>query len=282
MRGPAGVKKVFLGMLAGGAALILWTAGCESDAHRDAGYEKADIREIICKEEWREADYALLYQQTGLSAPALDALAAQGRREELLELQKEYFSEVRISCKPNTIISREEYLVDEDGNPVKGMSIPCVEDGDILITGCSHVLGFRNGHAAIVVDAQKRMVLEAQVLGSPSVIVSLDKWERYPSFLVLRLKDADEEERARIAAFAKELLTGVPYHLTAGIREKLPGTDIKSCDAEEPPSGTQCAHLVWYAYAHFGYDLDSNGGLFVTPDDIAGSEKLTVIQSYGK
>lgn len=281
--GKFGLGKSALGLLTVGAALFLWTAGCESDAHRNAECEKADIRGVIDKESWGEEDYRLLYRQTGLAAPALDALASQGRREELFLLQEEYFKEVRISCRPNTILSREEYLVDEDGNPAKGMSIPCVEDGDILITFCSHAFGWRNGHAAIVVDGENRLVLEAQVLGSPSVIVSLDRWERYPSFLVLRLKDADQEERARIAAYAKERLTGIPYHLTAGMGERLLGAGIRACAAgEQAPAGTQCAHLVWYAYAHFGYDLDSNGGLVVTPANIAQSDQLIIVQSYGR
>ena len=46
--------------------------------------------------------------------------------------------------------------------------------------------------------------------------------------------------------------------------------------------GTQCAHLVWLAYAAYGYDIDSNGGLIVTPKDIAESELFEVVQIYGR
>lgn len=46
-------------------------------------------------------------------------------------------------------------------------------------------------------------------------------------------------------------------------------------------TGTQCAHLVWYAYRYFGYDLDSDGGFVVTPDDLYHSDLLELVQIYG-
>ena len=109
------------------------------------------------------------------------------------------------------------------------------------------------------------------MLGSPSVVTALKRWEKYPSFMVLRLKGASKEERAAVAEYARNNLAGVPYHLTAG----LWGRD------SETLSGTQCAHLVWYAYNYFGYDLDSDGGLIVTPYDLSQSDKLEIIQKYG-
>ena len=51
--------------------------------------------------------------------------------------------------------------------------------------------------------------------------------------------------------------------------------------AERALSGTHCAHVVWYAYQRIGIDLDSDGGIFVTPYDIQNSPYLEVIQSYG-
>lgn len=251
------------------AALYLWMLLCEKYAHKAPEVQRVSILEVLKKEEWNEADLALLEQQTGLMVPALKALEEQGRRAELPQLQEAYFAPVRVACEANSILSREEYLTNEAGQVVKGMRIPVVENGDILITVCSHAFGWRNGHAAMVVDADKRMVLEAQVLGSPTVCVSLEHWECYPSFRVLRLKDASPEERDQIAAYAKKMLTGIPYRLTAGIWQKGELT------------GTQCAHLVWYAYRHFGYDLDSDGGSIVTPADLAESELLETVQCYG-
>lgn len=251
------------------ALLYLWVAMCERRAHIVPKVQRISIQEVLEEEDWGEEVYAVLEQQTGLAESVLKILKEQGRRDELIALQAAYFAPVRISCIANSILTREEYLVNAEGRIVKGMPIPVVENGDILITNCSHALGWRNGHAAIVVDAGRRQVLEAQVLGMPTVRVSLAHWESYPSFLVLRLKGVSEEQREAIAEYAAEALTGIPYRLSAGL---WPTEEI---------TGTQCAHLVWYAYQQFGYDLDSDGGRIVTPRDLAESELLEVVQHYG-
>ena len=50
---------------------------------------------------------------------------------------------------------------------------------------------------------------------------------------------------------------------------------------QQPLKGTQCAHLVWYAYKNFGIDLDCNGGCVVKPQDMANSPYMQVVQIYG-
>lgn len=275
------------------AGLWIWTRASEGTAHGMPQVARISIEEILKKEDWDGGDYQILGEQTGLSREALVFMEEQGRRRELAVLQEFYFATVEVACVPNSIISKTEYVVDGRGMPARATRIPYVEEGDVLITCCSHVFGWRNGHAAMVVDADRRLVLEAQVLGSPSVITSLNVWEEYPSFLVLRLQGADKEERAAIAEYARNYLTGVSYHVTAGIWERLlsrgavSGQQQESCgslslgDGGNIPGGTHCSHLVWYAYYQFGYDLDSDGGIIVTPRDIAGSEKLKIIQKYG-
>ena len=154
----------------------------------------------------------------------------------------------------------------------------------------------------------------------------MNHWERYPSFVVLRLKDASVEERDAIAGYAVECLTNVPYSLQAGIAErvqrnsgkgrvnrerrnsevKLPengeqnewieelteefveekfGSKRRELEWDEDEwddiEGTHCAHLVWYAYNRFGYDVDSDGGVIVTPRDIFESPVWEVVQVYG-
>jgi len=263
-------------LLAVTVALYIWTKHSEKQAHVMPGAEMISIEEPVRKPEWAAADLQLLQEQTGLSSEALFYLAEKDRKEDILLFQKAYFQPVIISCRANTIITREECVVDEMGISKVGMPIPYLEEGDILITGCSHFLGWRNGHAALVVNAEKRLILEAQVLGQPAVITTMNHWERYPSFMVLRLKGADKEERKAIAAYAEKYLEGVSYRLAAGIMDRIANKSMK-----EIPQGTHCAHLVWYAYKMYGYDLDSDGGIIVTPKDIAKSEKLKIIQSYG-
>jgi len=256
--------------------LGIWTNTAEKQAHIMPSAEKISIEELTLKSEWNAADLELLRVQTGLSWEALLHLEEIGRKAELTELQEAYFRPIDIACTPNTIITREERVIDKEGKTVAGMTIPYVEEGDILVTCCSHFLGWRNGHAALVVDAEKRLILEAQVWGEPAVIAPMNYWERYPSFMVLRLKGADKEERAAIAAYAEKYLVGVPYRLTAGMADRI--THKKPVVT---PDGTQCAHLVWYAFNLHGYNLDSDRGLIVTPKDLADSDKLKVIQSYG-
>ncbi|MCI8790350.1 MAG: hypothetical protein HFH92_14885 [Lachnospiraceae bacterium] len=210
---------------------------------------------------------------------------------------------------------------------------PTVQPGDILITYSGHVFGWRSGHAAIVIDAEKRLTLEAITMGCDSRICSLADWEEYPSVALLRLKGASFQERERIAAYAEEHLKGLPYSLaaftvfddgtdeapsgtiavslfsgalgqavrcgifsgTTGAKMQKTGYGMFSDSIERSISygidqeaigdavgpGTQCAHLVWYAYRNFGYDLDSDGGFVVTPDDLYHSDLLELVQIYG-
>lgn len=275
------VRSVIFLLLASSVLILsAWTYDCEAQAHLVPDYRKTELGpaleavkgfadRALSKQEIaaQEASYRVIFQQTGLSRWSVEQLLSQGKESDVLAAQDIYFRGVTVECAPNTILSREEELVGEaDGMPVWN-----VENGDILVTFCSHVFGWRNGHAAIVVDAEKRLTLEAQVMGSSSLILSLDRWEAYPSYVVLRLKEADTGTRTKIAAYAAENLADIPYRLTAGFWP----------DGQGEPTGTQCAHLVWYAYRQFGYDLDSDGGRIVTPRDLYDSPLLEKIQVYG-
>lgn len=171
-----------------------------------------------------------------------------------------------------------------------GIDASMLEPGDILITFDSNIPGWHGGHAALVVDAGKGEILEATCIGSDSVRCSLERWGDYGSFAVLRLQGAGIEERQEIADYAARRLTGLPYRLTAGIfpraAEKVSlGLETLGLgtgewgDEEDSVYGTHCSHLVWYAYRHFGYDLDSDGGLIVTPGDLYRSPELERVYS---
>lgn len=254
---------------------------------------------------------ALLAAQTGLCEESVTTLIGQGRAQELFKLQEIYFAPVEIEAIRTTPLTVSEWLVKEPVSGYEGMPMADIRDGDILITKNSRFLGWRNGHAGLVVDADKGLVLEALMLGSPSQLCRISKWKSYPSFMVLRLKEefgkgtktagestAEGTDRtvmtnitADVASYAEEQLVGVPYQLLAGIlgRDAYRGEEALAGDGAFGPSevvgealtGTQCAHLVWYAYMQFGINLDSDGGLFVTPYDIQNSPYLEVVQVYG-
>ena len=173
------------------------------------------------------------------------------------------------------MLFRSEYIVDENGViDYTKVKLGPLQKGDILITSASHIPFWRNGHAALLVDAKQQITLEAIVIGENSSYQSLRKWKRYPNFIVLRLKDSTLKERSQIAETAIQYLNDIPYHLLVGIltpKEK----------AAQEIDGTHCSHLIWEAYYLNGYDIDSNGGKIVSPEDIVNSNLLEVVQIYG-
>lgn len=280
------------------SALALWTARAETNAHYTPDYAKADLIPILQKETPSPTDYEILLQQTGLARPGVDELYESNQQWRLLGLQERFHAPAEVECCRDNLFTRSERLTNfrelvYDGNPMQLQVVsagtaeagalsefyfmPTVQTGDILITFNGHVFGWRSGHAAMVVDAEKRLTLEAIMPGFDSEICSLDDWQEYPGFALLRLKGASREEREQIAAYAQKYLTGLPYSLTAF-------ADSQDSAGEACPpslSGTQCAHLVWYVYRHFGYDLDSDGGSIVTPNDLYRSDLLELVQIYG-
>jgi DNA helicase-2/ATP-dependent DNA helicase PcrA len=123
-------------------------------------------------------------------------------------------------------------------------------------------------------DADNKETLEAVLLGQDSMLQDINKWRNFPSFMMLKLKDASQEDLDEIARFAKNNLLNVPYGLSVGFfSKKNPEPDsIKT---------TQCAHIVWYPFMQFGYDIDSDGTWLVTPKDIANSDLFEIVQIYG-
>lgn len=122
-------------------------------------------------------------------------------------------------------------------------------------------------------DAEHGESLEAIVIGQNSRIQDVTTGRNLLRLPVYRLRGADAETRAAIAHTAKRRLTDIPYSLAVGLYPagRMPGA----------VQATQCAHLVWEAFAAFGYDLDENGGRIVTPADLARSPFLELKQVYG-
>lgn len=267
--------------------ILVWCHIAEKQSRITPEYPQENIKPYLAKTPFTEEEYQFLFQQTGLARAGIDYLFANNRQQELLKLQEKLFQDIAITCEANTIITCEERI----GSDEERAYIPYVEEGDILITFNCHALGWRNGHAALVVDAGNKLTLEARVLGTDSAVISMEHWETYPSFAVLRLKNAAKEQRAEIAAYAVEHLSDVPYRLESGIVERMKegmaavlgskrSTENAMAVSVDLP-GTHCAHLIWYAYRQFGYELDSDGGIIVTPRDLFESGELEVVQIYG-
>ncbi len=237
-------------------------------AHIYPTAEKLDITYLVNKDisEYTDEDFDVIFQQTGLGKCAVETLPSALL---LRYYQDSYFAEVEYECSMNSPISFEERIED---SPVL---LAPIEDGDVLITSSSHVFSWRNGHAAIVVDAEKGITLEAVVIGRNSKVQDIEKWRHYPNFVILRLKNTEKAERAEIARSAYRYLCDLPYMVTIGL------VPAKYCELSSA-RGTQCAHLVWLAYAAHGYDIDSDNGFIVTPNDILNSDLFEVVQVYGR
>lgn len=272
-------RSIYLGIVSVfcAAVLFLWTKRAERDAHFTPDYEKVSLEALLGKEELTEEDYAIIFGQTGLTRTGVEELYRTGRQSELLCLQERLFAPVEYRCSGSYVICRSERLQGEEGTAEAAGFLPTAHTGDILITFSGHVFGWRSGHAAIVVDGEEGLTLEAISPGHNSCLCELSHWREYPQFVLLRPKDLTEQECGEIAAYAVEAMSDIPYDLFQWAER---GT------GDVPPedtgfAGTQCAHLVWAVYYHFGYDLDSDGGSIVTPLDLCRSELLEIVQIYG-
>ncbi len=274
----------------------VWTAEAEGQAHYMPDYEKEDLASLLELEgrELAEDDYRRIFFQTGLAKAGTDELYEAGRQEQLLDLQERFFAEVEVECRHANLLLRSERLVEMEDSAF----LPTAQDGDILVTFSGHVFGWRSGHAAVVVKASEGQTLEAITYGCNSAVCSVEHWRDYPCFALLRLKGITDGQQAEITEYAMKELADVPYSLFAfkkslqkvrtlkGIDGKAKGlaggASAEAGVAEAPDiASTQCAHLVWAVYRHFGYDLDSDGGAVVTPADIFESDLLEVVQIYG-
>ena len=106
-------------------------------------------------------------------------------------------------------------------------------------------------------------------------MTNLGHWRSYSNYRVLRLREKSPELQSELTTWALEHLEGVPYRLFSSL------LGPKAPDPGLPGFGVQCAHLIWYAFQQFSYDVDADGGRLVTVDDLARSPLFEVVQLYG-
>ena len=233
-------------------------------AHR-SGYFLPDYPQVTLSE---DSDYETIFLQTGLGRAAVDKLLAADDFQTILDAQQAFFHPPEASCTPLLGWFTREDRLESSGTPLVDL-----QPGDIVVTLSTHSLGWRHGHAGLVIDGGT--TLECVVLGTDSKLVNASHWSTYSNYAVLRLKDITPELQQQIAAYSLEYLNGVPYHLTSGfIGPKAP-------DPDDWQFGLHCSYLVWYAWNHFGYDLDSDGGRLVSSYDLLHSDLVEVVQLYG-
>lgn len=245
-----------------------WINEAVESTHIMPKVEQINIQPILMGRGVSKEQLRILSEQTGVSEQAVETLLDQGEYQRLIDLQEAYFAPVQTESIKTTPLTICEYVINENGKRTKGTQLANIQTGDILVTKNSRFLGWRNGHAGLVVDAKEGLILEAVMLGTNTKLCDVKGWEVYPSFLVLRLKEEYRKYYSvqKAVDYAMENMVDIPYDLFAGILED---------------KGTHCAHLVWHAYKEIGIDLDSDGGFLVTPYDIQNSPYLEVVQSFG-
>ena len=76
-------------------------------------------------------------------------------------------------------IIKEEYRETTGGKRVYQADFTDIQDGDILVTDSTYCFCFRHGHAALVVDAERGITLEAFGIGTESEYSGLWEWRRF-------------------------------------------------------------------------------------------------------
>jgi hypothetical protein len=228
-------------------------------------YEKQDIRGILSKPTLSDEDYEILYAQTGLTKIGVDSTLATYGKSRILRIQDFYFQEHEMEVNHFNPFTYLE-VIDEKA------TFCAVQEGDIIMSSTTYVSWFRYGHAALIVSTDGETV-ESTSPGSISEINHINAFARLANFVILRPK-IDVETKKQVAQYARDNLVGLPYRMMTGIFTK------KYKDGEAPKY-TQCAHIVWSAYKHFGIDLDSTGGRVVKPQDMYLSDEVEIVQIFG-
>jgi len=232
---------------------------------------RLELSYILEKNSLTREDYALLLHQTGLGRPAVDQLIKlPDGMAKILAYQKNYYSKTKIYSEKLNLFTSQENLLPADKSGGDPIGLAPLKPGDILLTKSTSTLFWRHGHCGMVLDPQEGITIESLEPGTLSVKQPLSKWLNYPTLKIMRLKNADEKTLSEIAEYSENHLLGIKYSILAS-----------KATAGPVPGSSNCSQLIWQAFKHGGYDLDSNKGLLVTPADIAKSPVLETIQVRG-
>lgn len=231
---------------------------------------RINIEPILSQSSFSEEDYNTLYHQTGLAAPMIDILKENSDFEEtLIRFQNQYFKSQKVVKTAMTPVTNIDVIQDEQGKDIAAFELAPYENGYIFLTKSTYTYNWRHGHAGIVIDSVRGKMLESLEPFTVSMEQNASKWTLYPTFKMMRLKDTDQAKLDEIARYAAENMKGIPYNILAMKNDK------------PAPSSTHCSHIVWHTFNQFGIDLDSSGGIFVSPGDIGRSPYLENLQIYG-
>ena len=226
-------------------------------------YEIADISAVLEKDNLTKEDYAFLYEQTGLTEIGIQRALNKGDagKKRILKIQEEFFTEYKVENSEFDPLMCTDYIDKYTTNIY-------LEDGDIIVSASTHLSCMRIGHAGLVTNGDNNEVLQAVAYGEPSEIGFMTDFTDRVNYMVLRPKFS-EEVRKSVAEYAKNNLCGIKYSAFVGSFNK------------KSAKKTQCAHIVWFAYAKCGYNLLKKNTTLVLPYDLANSDMVEVVQVSG-
>ncbi len=234
-----------------------------------------DLAPVLKGTELSEQDYSLIFSQTGLAKPAIDDLLAEkDGKNKIFAYQNIYYTKHKLyteklnpfTLQENIMVNKTKVNGPEDNDKIK---IAPLKNGDILLTKSTYTLYWRHGHCGIVIDAKKGTILESVEPGTISMYQNISKWQTYATLKILRLENVNQKKLDEIAQYAVKNLFGLKYGIFAS---------KKQCNKL---LSANCSQMIYQAYIHFGYDIDSNHGIFITPENIAKSKLLSIVQIYG-
>lgn len=232
---------------------------------------RLDISALLEKGAFTRADYSQLFSQTGLGRPAVDALLKErDGKARILAFQREYFTRNKLFTEKLNVFTSQETLVADTKYSSDCFGLAPLKDGDILLTKSTQTFFWRHGHCGIVINAEKGISLESLEPGTVSMKQDISKWRQYSTLKVLRLKNPDQKILDNIVKYSERSLSGIKYNILA-----------PKCRGKIVPEYENCSLMIWQAFISSGYDLDSNKGVFVTPEDIAKSPLLEIVQIKG-
>lgn len=260
-----GVIILSLAITAFGLQIAFWVA--DGIKCIQPTYEQRNLDEILGKDELTDGDYELLYRQTGLTKIGIDRALEKGDSGKYLikGIQYDFFNPHTVKNGKVAPYCCTDYIETHVQNI-------CLREGDIVVTSSTHISGVRIGHAGLVVNGAGERVIQANAYGISTRIGSIRDYTDRVNFMILRPdpEKISDEIIGNVVNYASENLLNIPYDGLAGLF-----TDKNKIEK------TQCAHIIWYAYKQFGIDLDSDGGLIVTPKDLANSPYLQPVQVFG-
>ena len=229
------------------------------------GYEREDISHLLGGT-LNDADYDILYRQTGLTRMGIDDLLSDGRADRILEIQDSFFTDDDYEADHFGV-----FLCAFDRKDAGYYPYPKLRTGDIVCCFSTFFSFFEMGHCGIVMDGERGILAECAGYSTDFKLINASRFFSCPAFVVLRPR-CDDETKQNIVEYINEEMLGASYDILAGIFEPKDRMPLRA---------THCSHAIWYAYNKFGIDIDSNGGKIVTPMDIFLSDKLDIVGARG-